>query len=167
MVTFHDARAAVMVPVVLCMLMVAIASADEPVDGSDKLERMIKSADLKYEKSEYFFIVSVKMPSRRTQKVFVTRKAQVFGDVPFVSITAIGWTWENTSAFGGDDANLLLLASSKTKIGAWQSLVFDDKRSLSAEFKATLPLTTTSKTLAAAIKAVASSANDLYTVMDR
>ena len=167
MFTLQKTKAAVAILVTLCIHISAVAHADEPVDGSDKLERMIKSADLKYEKTDYFFVVSVKMPSRRVQKVFVTRKAQVFGDVPFVSITAIGWTWENTSAFGGNDANLLLLASSKTKIGAWQSLIFEDKRSLSAEFKASLPLTTTSKTLGATIKAVAVSANELYDIMDK
>jgi len=159
-------KTVVLLLIVLCTQLPSVSRAAEAVDGSDKLERMLKSADLDYEKKESFFIIVVKMPSRHEQSVFVTRKARVFGDVPFVEITAIGWRW-NDASFSRENANWLLAASSITKIGGWQALAFDDGQSVAAEFKATLPLTTTSKTLAAAIKAVASSANDLHRIMDR
>lgn len=90
----------------------------------------------------------------------------MFGDVPFVEITSLGWTWDDVT-FSKENATWLLDASSNTKIGAWQGLVFEDKKSIAAEFKATLPLTTTSKTLAATIKAVASSAYELHRIMER
>ena len=165
MLTFPSKAVAVLL-MVMCTQLPAVSCATEAVDGSDKLERMLKSADLDYEKKESFFVVVVRMPSRHEQKVFVSRKARVFGDIPFVEITAIGWTW-NDSSFSRENANWLLVASSNTKIGGWQSLEFDDGESVAAEFKASLPLTTTSKTLAAAIKAVASSAYDLHRIMDR
>jgi|GEM_PF-3016995 len=56
------------------MLPPTALSADDAVDGSDKLDRQLKSADLKYEKTDCFFVVAVKMPPRHVQKVFVSKK---------------------------------------------------------------------------------------------
>lgn len=145
----------------------SVSRSDEDADATGKLERLLKAASLQYREGDLFFIVPLKMPTGYVQDVFVSKRAHVFGDVPFIEITAIGWRWQDATEFNRQNANLLLKASSRTKIGAWQALVFEDDDAIAAEFKATLPLDITSKTLAATIRGVGSSAFELHDIMDR
>jgi hypothetical protein len=52
-------------------------------------------------------------------------------------------------------------------VGGWQSLVFEDKEAIAAEFKATIPLESNVDTFKAVIRGVASSAFELHDIMDR
>jgi hypothetical protein len=141
--------------------------ADEEVDGSETLARALKESRLPHDEDDHFFVVTVKMPTGFVQNVFVKKEAHVLGDVPFIEITAIGWQWEEATEFNRQNANWLLDASAKTKVGGWQSLVFEDKEAIAAEFKATIPLDSNASTFKAVIKAVASSAFELHDIMDR
>jgi hypothetical protein len=141
--------------------------AEDQVDGSKTLARVLKESHLRYEETDSFFVVQVKMPTGYTQKVFVKKESHVLGDLPFVEITAIGWQWEEATEFTRQNANWLLDASAKTKVGGWQSLVFEDKEAIAAEFKATIPLESNVDTFKAVIRGVASSAFELHDIMDR
>lgn len=147
----------------------AVRAADEDhVDASRQVERLLKEAGFSYEnQSEYFFVVPIKSQTGFVQQVLVTKNAKVFADVPFVEITAIGWQWEDATEFSRSNANWLLKASSNTKIGGWQALVFEEKNAISAEFKATAPLHCDADALAAIVRAVASSAFELHDLMDK
>lgn len=144
-----------------------VGVAQEQVDGSKAIERILKQCRLPYEEIEHFFVAQVKTPTGYVQKVFVKKDAHVLGDVPFVEITAIGWQWEEATEFNRQNANWLLDASAKTKVGGWQSLVFEDKEAIAAEFKATIPLDSNANTFKAVINGVASSAFELHDLMDR
>ena len=146
-----------------------VRGADEDyVDASRQVEQLLNEAGFSYvDQSEYFFVVPIKSKTGFVQRVFVTKNAKVFADVPFVEITAIGWQWEDATEFSRSNANWLLKASSNTKIGGWQALVFEDKNAISAEFKADAPLHCDADALAAIIRAVASSAFELHDTMDK
>lgn len=141
--------------------------AEDEVDGSKILQRALKESGLQYEEIDHFFVVQERMPTGYVQKVFVKKEAHVLGDVAFVEITAIGWQWEDATQFNRQNANWLLNASAETKVGGWQSLVFEDKEAIAAEFKATIPLNSNSSTFNAVIKGVASSAFELHDLMDQ
>lgn len=159
-------------PLAILLVLLAFSGAnsslaDDPVDGSKTLARVLKESRLPHEEVEHFFIVKVKMPTGYVQNVFVKKDTHVLGDVPFVEITAIGWQWEEATEFNRQNANWLLTASAKTKVGGWQSLVFEEKEAIAAEFKATIPLDSNAGTFKAVIKGVASSAFELHDIMDR
>ena len=141
--------------------------ADEELDGSETLARVLKESRLPQDETDHFIVAEVKMPTGFVQSVFVKKEAHVLGDVPFVEITAIGWQWEEATEFNRQNANWLLDASAKTKVGGWQSLLFEDKEAIAAEFKATIPLDSNASTFKAVIKGVASSAFELHDIMDR
>lgn len=152
----------------LCTIPAALtARGDEPLDVSEALGRTIDATKLKYRDNEHFVIAQVRMSTGYVQEVFISKQAQVLGEVPFVEITAIGWKWEDATEFSRQNANWLLDASTEMKVGAWQSLKFDDEDAVAAEFRATIPLDSLPRTFEVVIKGVASSAFELHDLMDK
>lgn len=139
--------------------------AEEGLDASEAIGRLVEATTLRHRDNEHFFIAEVRMPKGYVQEVFVAKQAHVLGEVPFIEITAIGWKWEDATEFSRQNANWLLDASASTKVGAWQALRFEDENSVAAEFKATVPLESRSQAFEAVIKGVASSAFELHDLM--